>query len=202
MVIRNTERGNDLTRRTVDVYTREELPSLSIEQAVADVRGFARTIQSNDPTAVHVEDSSEQIADNLLGKIDLLVEAVHDGKVKPNEVALIALHVGKLAERLEWMVRHEDTTRKGIQRKDHEQLRQKKGVEALKKERRQNIQKVAALVKSKVEPSQQAIMKDAALARHLLDLGHSNLGKDRTVRGYIAQARKWGWLPTTSTQKK
>ena len=179
MVIRKTL-GNDLTRRTANVYTLEELPSVSLEQIVGGIVEFAQMIlASADHTEDYAEDSCEQIADNVLWKIKLLLEAVRagqDGSVNSDLVAIIALQAGKLAERLNWMVRHEGATRKGIQRKDHEQRRQKKGVEALKKERRQNIQKVTALVKRKVAPDRQAILSDTALAIH------SGWRVNRTVR--------------------
>src|SRR5262249_39046431 len=147
------------------------------------------------PAGHDIEDSCRQIANDLLLKFDCLVEAVHNGKVKPTVVAIVALQAGQLAERLERMWVHEEATRKGIQRKDHEQRRQKKGVEALKKERRQNIQKVTALVKRKVAPDRQAILSDTALAIH------SGWRVNRTVRGYIAEARKQGWLPARQRQK-
>jgi hypothetical protein len=98
------------------------------------------------------------------------------------------------------MVKHEGATRKGIQRKDHEQRAQRKGVEALRRSRRQNIQKVAALVNKTFTPDKQAILTDTALARHLADLDHSDLGGDRVLRDYIAQARKQGLI--SSRQEK
>src|SRR5262245_48229743 len=192
MVIRTAVRGYDRTQpRRLDEFTLEELPNVTIEQAVEDLREFARIIIAF-PADRDIEDSCRQIAHDLLLKFDRLVEAVHNGKVKPNVVAIVALQAGQLAERLERMWVHEEATRKGSQRREQEQRAQRKGVEALKKRRHRNILKVAELVGKKFTPEQQAILRDSDLARCLADSG---LGCNRTVRGYIAQARENGLIP-------
>jgi hypothetical protein len=181
-----------------NVYTLEELRSISLDKLVGGIVSFARIIQASaNPTEDYAEDSCEELADDVLWKIKHLFEAVRggqDGSVNPDLVAIIALKVGQLDERLTWMVKHGETTRKGIQRKDHEQRAQRKGVEALRRNRRRNIQKVAALVKKVFTPDQQGILTDAALARHLAGMGHSDLGGNRVLRDYIAQARKEGLI--------
>jgi len=195
MVIRKTL-GNDLTRRTANVYTLEELPSVSLEQIVGGIVEFAQMIlASADHTEDYAEDSCEQIADNVLWKIKLLLEAVRagqDGSVNSDLVAILALQAGKLAERLNWMVRHEGATRKGIQRKVHEQRAQLSGVEANKKKRRQNFQQVVAQLKKEFTTEQQAILPDCTLARRFKNSG---LGGDRVLRGYIKEARERGLIP-------
>jgi hypothetical protein len=198
MVIHKTERGNDLTARTVDVYTLEELRSCRIEQIIAGIREWARIVQAfpADPTEDHVEDSCAQIADDVLWKIERLLEAVRngrDGSVNSDFVAIVALKVGMLAERLDWMWKHEDATRKGNLRKIHEKLAQRKGAEANKKRRRQKVQQVPVLLKKEFTPEQLTLLPDTTLAR---SLANSGLGGDRTVRDYIAQVRRQGLIPT------
>ena len=196
MVIHKVEWGNDLTRRTVDVFTLKELASCRIEQIIAPIRDFARIVQAfpSDPEDGD-DDSPAQIANDLLGKIDCLVEAVQNRKVKPNLVAMIAFDVGVLSERLEWMWRHADATRKGIQRKNHEELAQRKGVEGNKRKRRTNIRRIAELLRKELSTKQLAILTNSALARRL---AKSGLGGNRAIRGYVAEARRLHLIPARS----
>jgi hypothetical protein len=194
MVIRSAERGNDLTKRTVDVYTLEELASCNIEQIIAEIGDFARVVQAlpADPTEDEKEDSCAQIANDVLGKSDCLLEAVRNKSVTRDLVAIIAIHLGQLRERLEWMWRHTEAARKGYRRKNHEELAQRKGAEANKKNRRDNVNKVANLLKSKFSPAELRSLGDSALARHL---AKSDLGGFRTIRDYVAEARNRNLIP-------
>jgi len=198
MVIHKAERGNDLTARIVNVYTLEELRSLRIEQIVADIRDFAQIVQAFPPDPDHIEDSCAQIADDVLWKIEDLLKAVRrgrDGSVNSDFVAILALKVGVLAERLEWMWRHSEAARKGYFRKNHEQLVQRMGAEGNKRKRRKKINDIAELLKKALPAEQLSILTDSALARHL---AKSGLGGIRAIRGYVAEARKLQLIPARS----
>jgi hypothetical protein len=191
MVIRNSERGNDLTKRTVNVYTLEELGSCRVEQMIGGIRDFALIVQAyhdanGEGNGEGGEDSIAQLANDVLGDIEVLIEAVHNQSVNRHVVALLALSLGHRVERLEWMWRHSDATRKGYARKAHEETAQRKGAAANKQKSLQRFRQVAARLRKEFSEDQLKVLSTSALAR---SLGPGSKRHD------VKQARKLGLIP-------
>jgi hypothetical protein len=199
--------GNDLTSHEVYQYDLDELHNANcaahaVEQFIGAIEGHAsifhsfHVAQGEEPSDAQ-EDSTASLSLNIRGKVRRLREFMTNPA--ESDLAIIAaITIGQLSDRLRWMWLHSDPARKGHRRLAHEKLAQQRGAAANKRKAHAAVAMAARLLKEQAPADQLTALPDSALARQLSDADLGGKRSERTVRNYVALARRRRLLPPRS----